>query len=529
MTDTLTINEKTRLSESIIWDLQRKFFEQEGIHAWEGQVPHYITNNPYIANSYANVAIRYIQDQAKSNEYDASTPFYILEIGAGAGIFSFYFLKRFFELYQSLQLQSLKVCYIMTDFTESNINFWRKQDCFQAYLTAGQLDFARYDLENDRAIQLMHSGICLDRDSIKNPLIAFTNYIFDSTQQDLFRVEADCISAGHTILTTSSENMENGHPIELSDVTLEFEHVGINEKDYYHNAKLNTLLSEYKDTLKFTSFLMPIGGFKCLDSLKHMSNNRFLLISSDKAHNCLNALEDRADPSLSFHGNSFSMMVNFHALGKYINQLGGQVFHQQMDYSLKTSVFLLDDNIESLTETRVAIESFIHYFAPGGYFNFHRYLRENRTQIDLTTILSHLHFSHWDPHIFNLFIEPITEQIDEATERQIDGLLSGIKKLEENIYLWPACKNSFLNIGLLYEALHEYTKALEYYQLSETTLGQQPLVSFHRATCYYFLEQFEKSRMLFDELLPFSADIPEVHEWIEHLQQVELSDHSVIV
>ena len=518
MTDTLIINEKTKLSESIIWNLQRNFFEKEGIHAWQGQVPHYITNNPYIANSYASVAIRYIQDRAKKNDYDASTPFYILEIGTGAGIFSFYFLKRFFELYQSLQLQALKVCYIMTDFTESNINFWREQDCFQPYLKAGQLDFARYDLENDRTIQLINSGTCLDRDSIKNPLIAFTNYIFDSTQQDLFRVEADCISAGHTILTTSPENMENGHPSQLSDVTLEFEHVEINEKNYYPNEKLNTLLSEYKNTLESASFLMPIGGFKCLDSLKHMSNNRFLLISSDKAYNCLNALEDRADPSLSFHGNAFSMMVNFHALGQYINQLGGQVFHQQMDYSLKTSVFLLDDNIESLVETRMAIELFTNYFAPGAYFNFHRYLRDNRTEINITTILSHLHFSHWDPHIFNLFIESITERIDQATEQQIDGLLLGIEKLKENLYLWPGCHNSFLNIGLLYQALDNHTEALNYYQLSETAFGKQPIVSFHSATCYYFLEQLEKSRTLFNELIPFASDMPEIHEWIEHLQ-----------
>ena len=42
-----------RLSRSVLWRLQRRFFEQRGIAAWsEGVVPHHVTSNPGLARAY---------------------------------------------------------------------------------------------------------------------------------------------------------------------------------------------------------------------------------------------------------------------------------------------------------------------------------------------------------------------------------------------------------------------------------------------------------------------------------------------
>jgi len=36
-----------RLSRSVLWRLQRQYFDQQGVQSWtEGTVPHYITSNP---------------------------------------------------------------------------------------------------------------------------------------------------------------------------------------------------------------------------------------------------------------------------------------------------------------------------------------------------------------------------------------------------------------------------------------------------------------------------------------------------
>ena len=42
--------QRYRFSEAPIWDLQRAYYEEEGMKAWNNdQVPQYITSNPMIA------------------------------------------------------------------------------------------------------------------------------------------------------------------------------------------------------------------------------------------------------------------------------------------------------------------------------------------------------------------------------------------------------------------------------------------------------------------------------------------------
>ena len=77
------LEQNQRLSTSILWDLQRRFFECEGIDAWrQGIVPQYITSNPYIAQAYVHVISGFLRDYfADSNSYHTDQPIYILELG----------------------------------------------------------------------------------------------------------------------------------------------------------------------------------------------------------------------------------------------------------------------------------------------------------------------------------------------------------------------------------------------------------------------------------------------------------------
>src|SRR6202008_3024750 len=51
---TIVIEDKKRLSQSLIWKLQRAFYASSGPLAWKPNgVPFYITSNPHIARCYA--------------------------------------------------------------------------------------------------------------------------------------------------------------------------------------------------------------------------------------------------------------------------------------------------------------------------------------------------------------------------------------------------------------------------------------------------------------------------------------------
>lgn len=46
--------QRYRFTEAPIWELQRKYYEELGMKAWNNdQVPQYITSNPMIATAYA--------------------------------------------------------------------------------------------------------------------------------------------------------------------------------------------------------------------------------------------------------------------------------------------------------------------------------------------------------------------------------------------------------------------------------------------------------------------------------------------
>src|SRR6185436_1637515 len=140
------LEQKQRLSQSLIWRLQRNYFERQGIGAWStGAVPHNITSSPFIAEAYARVVFGFLRD-CHARQRDSGQPVHFVELGSGSGRFAYLFLKKFLSMYQSSILKDVPFRYVMTDFTERNLDYWRGHERLQAFVTAGVLDFAQFDV-----------------------------------------------------------------------------------------------------------------------------------------------------------------------------------------------------------------------------------------------------------------------------------------------------------------------------------------------------------------------------------------------
>ena len=93
------IAEAQPFAQSLLWDIQQAYYADKGVQAWrQDELPHYVTSNPTVANSYAEIVLACWRDQqrlaAAGNTGDE--PLYICELGSGSGRFAFHFLRRNF-------------------------------------------------------------------------------------------------------------------------------------------------------------------------------------------------------------------------------------------------------------------------------------------------------------------------------------------------------------------------------------------------------------------------------------------------
>ena len=260
----ISIEKNQRFSHSILWQLQAEYFEREGINAWNGQVPFFITSNPYIAYQYAQVIVRFVQDCVKHG-YDSNQPFYVVELGTGSGQFSYYCLHALKTLQAQLGLTDIKICYVMTDFTEANLSFWESQAILRPFVDDGMLDFALYNLETPETIELRHQVLALTPETLQNPAVLVDNYIFDTVKHDVFRVKNGQLHEALLNATCKPGQLKDGKPVKLENIETHFNNQLCHTEGYYENPALNQVLADYAQTLTEGSFLSPVGAFHCLE------------------------------------------------------------------------------------------------------------------------------------------------------------------------------------------------------------------------------------------------------------------------
>jgi len=517
----ITIEENKRFSDSSLWAAQKEYYDKEGIEAWAEDVPFYVTSNPFIANSYANVIIRFIQDWIVQNPDAISHPFYILELGTGPGQFSYYLLKTLLQIQKKLGLESLKIRYIMSDFTEKNIQFWESHSRLKPYIDQGVLDFVKLDLENGESITLYETGETLTRGSLENPLILIANYIFDTLKNDIFTVQNENLFESLVSLKTSSDNMKSGKPLDWEKVKVTHEAVEIGN-DYYEDPHYNAVLEDYKKGLTDSHFLFPVTTLNAMKHLKAISNDKMLVLCSDKGYSGLEEQDELEYPELAFHG-SFSVMVNFDAIARYFKKSGGDALLQTEREGITSAVYASGIHFSDLPETSLALEQYIEGFSPGDYFVLHEEVCKHNEKSELEVLASLLSMSHWDPYVFDQVNERICELLQKDVELEtIEYLAKNMQKIADNFYLVPEVEDAFCNIGLFFHEAEKYEEAIPYYIQSLKYFGDVHVVLYNLGICHYELDDKQKALDFFKRSLEADPKSKDARDWIKTLNK-ELS------
>jgi hypothetical protein len=481
-------------ARSLLWELQRRYFAARGVEAWRrGEVPHYVTSNPKIADSYAEIVFAFLGDRNRlAGAEEGGEPLHICELGAGSGRFAFHFLSRLTRLCEQSGMPPKSFLYVLTDQAESNLAFWRDHPRFQSFFASGLLETAVLDVLGAGDVVLRQSGRTITAGSLERPLAVIANYVFDSIPQDLFYIDGgecqECLVslAVDAPPDTSPDTLDAGELLRRLRCHYDREPLA---GPAYPEEWLSRILAGYRNAMNDTCLLFPAAGLRCLQRLAALSRRGLLLLSADKGSHRLAALQGAAAPVPVLHG-SFSLSVNYHAIKMFCEHHGGlALFPEARHGSVDVNACLMVPDASEHGETRRAYRRHVEDFGPDDFYSITRHVSRTAGQMSAREALSYLRLACYDSHLTAFLLPVLTELVPELDRNERRGMRDALDRVWE-IY-FPLGEEPDLADGIarLLYAMGEYRRALVYFARSIEIYGEDTGTRANMAACRRMLGQ----------------------------------------
>jgi hypothetical protein len=479
-----------RLSRSRLWQLQRNYFAKQGLGAFSSAtVPHYITCNAFIAEAYARVVLGWMRDRTRLG-LDATQPLYLVELGAGSGRFAFLFLKKLESLLQRTPLD-VRYVYVMTDFTDDHIARWRAHPQLQPLVATGRLDFARYDVERDQTLTLAESGVTLAPGTVRNPLAVIANYYFDSIPQDCFYVCEGELFQSLVTLTTPGDEADPDDPAVIDRLELSYEDVPFSG-DYYGDADLDGVLAAERRHVKKGAVRLPTAGLAVLKLFSQIAGDRWLLVSGDKGYVHEDSLDARDRPGIAVHG-SFSMDVNYHALGEFFRARGGRV--HIMDHRHNSlNIVAMHMGAGEHPDTRAAFADAVESFGPDDYFVVRKAVEAHADELTLTDLLSLMRLGKNDPRMLRGLLPHLRKRGAKAPPAQRRELTRVVLRAWELHFHINEDHDLPFSVGVMLIELREAEAAIRLLETSWEWYGPDAGTAYNLALAHARLKRDDLAR-----------------------------------
>jgi hypothetical protein len=492
------IEREQRLSRSILWQRQRRYFDESGVSAWStATVPHYVTNNPALAHAYAATVLGWLRD-LRAGGHDPAEPATIVELGAGSGRFAFLFLKALTGLLGRSPLSGTRIRYVMTDFTETNVRFWRSHPSLQPFIEQGVLDFAVFDAEEDGEIHLLGSGVTLAPHPAGGPLAAIANYVFDGIRQDAFS-----FAGGQLHEHLVSIRAPGTAPCAAAPEPLDALEISYTPRpaplDYYGDPALDAILRGYAERLDGATVVFPCAAIRCLSRLAEIGGGRLLLLSGDRGTGCEAALAQSERLGMALHG-SFSMEVNYHAIAAWVSARGGRALtHAHLHAHLCVAAFLLGDHPSGYAETRLAYEEAVEGAGPDDLYAVQREARPHVEDMALAPVLALIRLSRWDPRVLATCLPALWKHQPSLSAIEAQEVIRVVTRVWENHYAMGEEHDLAFELGLLLHAYGGHREAIALFEGSARLHGDGAKTRWNAGLCHYALGEVEAALGCFAE------------------------------
>jgi len=306
-------------------------------------------------------------------------------------------------------------------------------------------------------------------------------------------------------VTSYQQEVDLHDPEILSRVEISYDRNPV-ETEYYKNPGWNEILEYYEKRLDDTAFLFPCAALKCIETLINLSHGRLLLISADKGYSREEDLLDRGEPAITRHG-SFSMMVNYHALGKYVQKQGGQLLQTAHRHAhLNISAFVLGSHPGRYSETLQAYRQAIETCGPDDFYTLKKAIEHGYDSWTLEQLLSYIRLSGFDAKITLACYPALMDHIDYASESEKQELHLVIQKVWEVYYPLAEDQDLASHLGVLLYEMGYHTEALDLFTRSVELYGPDATIACNMAQCFYCLREMKSALKCVDEALALDPD-----------------------
>ena len=498
------------LGESIIWKQLNEFYKNKGISAWDNMVPYQVTSNPSIADSYVEMILAFLEDWISQKGKITGTC-NIVEMGAGHGTFSLMMLRAL-ELYQKdFKALDIDVNYIITDVAEANVEAWKKDTLLSEYINSGETQAVIFDCMQQKeswiAEKQMESGDA--------PWIFIANYLLDTLPQEVFLFEKETILRAKAIVSQRTEASDNDP--DKWNLELEFKPFCLEDLE----ISTKGLLNEYQKQGLQRCVLLPAGAIRCIENLRNISRDRFLLLSSDKALSTQNSI-DNSQPEEIASFISLSMFVNFHALMLYFQHEGGIGWIQktQQDF-LASAAFLIGMDITQMRRTEHAFSRCLDKNSPGDIYSLANLLLKQRFNMSLGCMISLLKLMEWDSVVFAALYDSIINCLPYASKNEISDLINILPLIAARRCNLTSSPDTLFQIAYILQCMCRYPSAIELYSIRMQERDENAEILYNLGLCYYAMDQLELAKASFLQAVKLNADMLLAQGWLYRMNAVE--------
>lgn len=440
----------------------------------------------------------------------------------------------------------------MTDFTEKNVEYWSAHVAFQPFVSRGLVDFAIFDATKDTQLELRVSRTTLKPGELANPICIIANYLFDTLHHDLFQIDQRCIKEG--LISVGSSRDVEPNPLDPEIITrldnhfkYEVAHPNASEKDI-SSAIMEWYLQYFISKSCSATILVPIGALHVLERLSALSSGKALILSADKGSTSPDHFCGLNDPHIAIHG-SFSVMVNYHAIGVYAALCGGFAIHSpQEEASLTVSMFILPERacdskldctsilseeldrlyaqrLVAFPKLKAAFNDWITAFGPNDFFVMQKALKEEVNLRSIKSVLALLKLSNWDPDVFYKYRDVLLESTPSSSSKLKKDIRTGIAQIWRKYYALDKEKDIAFELGRLCYGMQDYDLALDFYRESIQELGKHHVTSHNMGLCYYNKHQLDLAVERFAEAHELNTSYQKAITWLQRVRKEQIAVH----